>query len=105
MLPDGFTETWEVIEVRHEYERYSFAFLVTRNESGGVERLQPWTIPFQSDIYAQRFADNMNAFAEQEAERDKAAWEADMKDMEQIRREWEAYRHQGDETPPTQALH
>ena len=32
--------------------------------------------------------------------RDERAWEADMKDMAQIKREWDAYLHEGDETPP-----
>lgn len=35
------------------------------------------------------------------SEQDAAAWDEDAKDIERIKREWYAYRHEGDETPPT----
>jgi hypothetical protein len=37
--------------------------------------------------------------ARQDDERNARAWEADMKDMEQIQQEWREYRLQGDEGP------
>ena len=36
-----------------------------------------------------------------EYEKERRAWSADLKDMEQIKREWREYRTQGDETPGT----
>ncbi|SRR5260370_40012263 len=36
---------------------------------------------------------------EQELEQEHRAWSADMKDMQQIKREWHEYRTEGDETP------
>lgn len=38
--------------------------------------------------------------AQENAAKEQRAWDADEKDMQQIRREWEAYRHEDDETPP-----
>ncbi len=38
---------------------------------------------------------------EEEREREQRAWSADMKDMQQIKEEWRAYRLEGDETPPS----
>lgn len=43
--------------------------------------------------------------AKEEREQDTRAWEADMKDMQQIKREWEAYRLEGDETPPIKGFY
>jgi len=38
---------------------------------------------------------------DQEYEKERRAWSADMKDMEQLKREWREYRTQGDESPGT----
>lgn len=35
---------------------------------------------------------------DQEYEKERRAWSADMKDIEQIKREWHEYRNEGDET-------
>src|SRR5690349_15218474 len=61
----------------------------------GVElSLEPWhTLYFRANEIVQVPAD-----AE---EKDRKAWEADMADMAQIKKEWHDYRHRGDETPPT----
>ena len=39
--------------------------------------------------------------AEEDTERNARAWDADMNDVGRIAREWDAYRHSGDESPPT----
>jgi len=38
--------------------------------------------------------------AQEDGERDRRAWEQDMADMAQIKREWRNYRLEGGETPP-----
>jgi hypothetical protein len=42
--------------------------------------------------------------AREDDERNARAWDADMRDLEQIKREWRSYRLAGDETPPS-SLH
>ena len=54
----------------------------------------------EETVYILRDSGLWREMTEQELEQERRAWSADMKDMQQIKREWREYRSLGDETPP-----
>src|SRR6266704_1007016 len=55
----------------------------------------PSTVTFlMDDVYVIHLQTIGGEPAEAAIERDRRAWEADMKDMQQIKREWEEYRNE-----------
>jgi len=62
----------------------------------------------EGDCYGVRFGEGAPVFYFRateiepvDIEKERRAWEADMRDMEKIKNEWRAYRLEGDESPPT----
>ncbi|SRR6266567_1717587 len=78
----------EIIEHRVDFNRFDY-------EAGETDMIVAFLTVIAGYIDAGGVIDVSDDVA---AER--RAWEADMKDMAQIKREWYDYRHEGDETPP-----
>jgi hypothetical protein len=80
---------------RTERDKYRW-YCVLGAKSGQREKIEftPWEL-VQIAGYVLLHQEQLEREAKEDEERNARAWSEDMKDMEQIRREWRAYRDEG----------
>lgn len=89
-----------IVVDKNDLDHYNWIGKIVEIDSHATEG-DCYGVHFDEDEGGPVFFFREQDIASIDLEKERRAWEADMKDMQQIKNEWRTYRLEGDESPPT----